>query len=157
MFILDRHVLTDKEESWKELKKKEKKKCPKTLSHTTRDTHSLRVEWKRGRNENNTRDPWWKKSIYFHVLFQCQWQWSLSLSVLTTAQNFTLMVPLCLVSNTKRIFFLSHLSLLRSKVQYHALSKNLQYDIDSIIKDRFSIPFLHTRLYPLSVVLCVTF
>ena len=53
VFILARHVVTDKEESWKELKKKEKKKCPKTLSHTSRDTHSLRVEWKCVRNENN--------------------------------------------------------------------------------------------------------
>lgn len=123
VFILARHVVTDKEESWKELKKKEKKKGVPKLSHTHHATHTHYVSSESVWEMRIILGPIVKK-VYLFSRFVSVSVTVKSLSVLTTTQNFTLMVPLCLVSNTKRIFFLSHLSMLQYKTLYHALSKN---------------------------------
>lgn len=105
VFILARHVVTDKEESWKELKKKEKKKksVPK-LSHTHHATHTHYVSSESVWEMRIILGPIVKK-VYLFSRFVSVSVTVKSLSVLTTTQKFTLMVPLCLVSNTKRIFF----------------------------------------------------
>ena len=155
VFILARHVVTDKEESWKELKKKEKKKkCPKTLSHTSRDTHSLRVEWKCVRNENNFGAHSEKSLFIFTFCF------SVSDSEVSLGSHYNTKIhaygPALFGKQYKTYFFFSPTCLCYSTK--YCTTRSQKTVVCSVrIKDRFSISFLHTRLNPLSVVLCVTF
>ena len=100
------------------------KKVSQKLSHTHHATHTHYVS---SESVWEMRIIWGthgEKSLFIFTFCFSVIDSEVSLSVITTTQNFTLMVPLCLVSNTKCIFFPLPLVFATVQVLYHALSKN---------------------------------